>query len=150
MSENKIDYGKLTKQVVFTENDHRHAQLVLKLKYLRITQSSFFRHIITGLLNDDPRVLEYTNEISFKSKENFSLKLFAGSIIIIGKLFFFLPPTNTMGRTVALKTFKFEKSTILLIEKFSIIYCLKFDIDLLINHVLGTIRDKEPREFNSK
>ena len=63
-----IDYGNLTKRIVFTENDHRHAQLVLKLKYLRITQSSFFRHIITGLLNDDSRVLEYTNEIAFKSK----------------------------------------------------------------------------------
>lgn len=63
-----IDYGNLTKRIVFTENDHRHAQLVLKLKYLRITQSSFFRHIITGLINDDPRVLEYTNEISYKSK----------------------------------------------------------------------------------
>jgi len=65
---NDIDYGNLTKRIVFTENDHRHAQLVLKLKYLRITQSSFFRHIITGLINDDPRILEYTNEISFKSK----------------------------------------------------------------------------------
>ena len=63
-----IDYGNLTKRIVFTENDHRHAQLVLKLKYLRITQSGFFRHIITGLINDDPRILEYTNEISFKSK----------------------------------------------------------------------------------
>ena len=63
-----IDYGNLTKRIVFTENDHRHAQLVLKLKYLRITQSGFFRHIITGLINDDTRILEYTNEISFKSK----------------------------------------------------------------------------------
>ena len=63
-----IDYGNLTKRIVFTENDHRHAQLVLILKYLRITQSGFFRHIITGLINDDPRILEYTNEISFKSK----------------------------------------------------------------------------------
>ena len=59
-----IDYGNLTKRIVFTENDHRHAQLVLKLKYLRITQSGFFRHIITGLINDDPHILEYTNEIS--------------------------------------------------------------------------------------
>jgi len=64
----QIDYGNLTKRVVFTENDHRHAQLVLKLKYLRITQAAFFRHIITGLIDDDPRILEYANEISFKSK----------------------------------------------------------------------------------
>ena len=63
-----IDYGNLTERIVFTENDHRHAQLVLKLKYLRLTQATFFRHIITGIIEDDPRILEYTNEISAKSK----------------------------------------------------------------------------------
>lgn len=63
------EYGNNTKRVVFTENDHRHAQFILKLKYLRITQSAFFRHIISGLINDDPRILEYANDISFKSKE---------------------------------------------------------------------------------
>ena len=64
----EIDYGNLTKRVVFTENDHRHAQLILKLKFLRLTQSTFFRHIVTGLINDDERLLEYVNEISAKSK----------------------------------------------------------------------------------
>ena len=63
------EYGNNTKRVVFTENDHRHAQFILKLKYLRITQSAFFRQIISGLINDDPRILEYANDISFKSKE---------------------------------------------------------------------------------
>ena len=59
----------MTKRIVFTENDHRHAQLVLKLKYLRLTQSAFFRHVITGLLEDDPRIVDYVNDIAFKSKE---------------------------------------------------------------------------------
>ncbi len=63
------EYGKMTKRIVFTENDHRHAQLVLKLKYLRLTQASFFRHVITGLIEEDPRLIEYVNDISFKSKE---------------------------------------------------------------------------------
>ena len=67
--EKDTDYGHMTKRIVFTENDHRHAQLVLKLKYLRITQAAFFRHIITGLIGDDPRIIEYANEISFRSKE---------------------------------------------------------------------------------
>ena len=66
--EKDTDYGHMTKRIVFTENDHRHAQLVLKLKYLRITQAAFFRHIITGLIGDDPRIIEYANEISFRSK----------------------------------------------------------------------------------
>lgn len=59
----------MTKRIVFTENDHRHAQLVLKLKYLRLTQAAFFRHVISGLIEDDPRILEFTNDISFKSKD---------------------------------------------------------------------------------
>ena len=63
------EYGKMTKRIVFTENDHRHAQLVLKLKYLRITQAAFFRHVVSGLINDDPRIVEYANDVSYKSKE---------------------------------------------------------------------------------
>ncbi len=65
---NQADYGNMTKRIVFTDNDHRHAQLVLKLKYLRLSQAAFFRHIITGLIEDDPRIVEYANDISFKSK----------------------------------------------------------------------------------
>ena len=65
---NQADYGNMTKRIVFTDNDHRHAQLVLKLKYLRLSQAAFFRHIITGLIEDDPRIVEYTNDVSFKSK----------------------------------------------------------------------------------
>jgi len=63
-----INYGKLTKRIVFTENDHRHAQLIIKLKHLGITQAAFFRHIISGLINDDDRITEYVNEISSRSK----------------------------------------------------------------------------------
>ena len=62
------NYGQMEKRVVFMENDHRHAQMVLKLKYLRLTQAAFFRHVITGLINDDPRIVEFTNEIAFTSK----------------------------------------------------------------------------------
>lgn len=64
-----IEYGKQMKRVIFTENDHRHAQLILKLKYLRITQAAFFRHIITGMLEEDPLLTEYVNNIAFKSKK---------------------------------------------------------------------------------
>lgn len=63
-----IDYGNLTKRVVFTENDHRHAQLIIKLKHLGITQAAFFRHLITGFINDDDRIVEYINEASPRSK----------------------------------------------------------------------------------
>ena len=63
-----IDYGNLTKRIVFTENDHRHAQLIIKLKHLGITQAAFFRHVITGFINDDERITAYADEISSRSK----------------------------------------------------------------------------------
>jgi len=68
MSEIIDTYGNDLKRIVFTENDHRHAKLVIKLKHMEITQAAFFRHIITGVIEDDPRILEYVNEISKNSK----------------------------------------------------------------------------------
>tara|TARA_R110000824_G_scaffold323162_2_gene510082 strand:+ start:486 stop:812 length:327 start_codon:yes stop_codon:yes gene_type:complete len=64
---NAVDYGKLTKKVVFTENDHRHAQLLVKLKYDGMRQSEFFRHIITGYINGDERIQEYIDQFKEQS-----------------------------------------------------------------------------------
>jgi hypothetical protein len=41
----EIDYGNLTKRIIFTDNDHRQAQLLIRLKQDALTQSAFFRHI---------------------------------------------------------------------------------------------------------
>lgn len=68
MDDNKIDYGKLTKQVVFTENDHRHAKLIIRLKHDGFTQASFFREIITGYIEGDERILNYIDEVKQQSK----------------------------------------------------------------------------------
>ena len=65
----EIEYGKLTKRIVFTENDHRHAQLVLKLKHDGLKQSQFFRSLITAYLAGDDRIQSYVDEISSLSKE---------------------------------------------------------------------------------
>ena len=65
----EIDYGKLTKRIVFTENDHRHAQLVLKLKHDGMKQSQFFRSIITAYLSGDERIQSYIDEVSSLSKD---------------------------------------------------------------------------------
>ena len=40
-----VDYGKNLKRIVFTDTDHRHAQLVIKLKNDGITQAKFFRAV---------------------------------------------------------------------------------------------------------
>ncbi len=64
-----IDYGKLTKRIVFTETDHRHAQLVLKLKHDGVKQSEFFRSIVTAYIAGDDRIQMYVDEVSSLSKE---------------------------------------------------------------------------------
>jgi len=65
---NEIDYGKLTKKIVFVENDHRQAQLVIKLQQEGMTQSAFFRHMITGFLQGDERLVSYIDEVKNQSK----------------------------------------------------------------------------------
>ena len=65
---NEIDYGKLTKKIVFVENDHRQAQLVIKLQHEGMTQSAFFRHMITGFLAADDRLVSYIDEVKDQSK----------------------------------------------------------------------------------
>ena len=65
--EKNLDYGKLNKKIVFTENDHRHAQLIIRLKHDSMKQSEFFRGMITGYLNNDERVLSYIDEIKNQS-----------------------------------------------------------------------------------
>jgi hypothetical protein len=65
---NKIDYGKLTKKIVFTENDHRQAKLIIKLKQEGLSQSAFFRHIITAFLEEDERIISYIDEVKQQSK----------------------------------------------------------------------------------
>ena len=68
MSE-QIEYGKNNKRIIFTDTDHRHAQLSLKLKTDGMTQAKFFRSIITGYLSDDDRIRSYVVENGDLSKQ---------------------------------------------------------------------------------
>ena len=61
MSEDK-NYGKMNKRVVFTENDHRHAQLINRLRYDGITQADFFRLLVGAYIEGDPRILDFIDE----------------------------------------------------------------------------------------
>lgn len=63
-----INYGNLNKRIVFTENDNRHAQFMMKLREVGITQSKFFRLIITGFIDDDKRLFEFICENSGQAK----------------------------------------------------------------------------------
>ena len=59
----EIDYGTLTKRIVFTENAHRQAKLLVRCKYDNLSQSDFFRHIVTGYINGDERIQSYIDEV---------------------------------------------------------------------------------------
>ena len=65
---NEIEYGKLNKRIVFTETDHRHAKLTIRLKHDNIKQSEFFRSLITGYLNNDDRICSYVDDVKPQSK----------------------------------------------------------------------------------
>ena len=71
------NFGQNTKRIVFTESDHRHAQLIVKLKNDGMTQAKFFRQMITGYLEDDDRIRGYVldNSSLSKAKVRKTLKL---------------------------------------------------------------------------
>ena len=56
------------KHVIFRETDKRHADLKIKLDYEKISQSDFFRIMITGYLNNDPRITDFIKEWKINNK----------------------------------------------------------------------------------
>jgi len=64
-----IEYGKNSKRIIFTDTDHRHAQLYLKLKDDGMTQAKFFRTLVTGYLSDDERIRDYIVDAGDLSKQ---------------------------------------------------------------------------------
>jgi hypothetical protein len=63
-----FDYGKSQKKIVFVDNDHRHAKLLIKLRHDGMRQSEFFRSIITGYIEGDERIQQYVYDASTQSK----------------------------------------------------------------------------------
>ena len=76
MSDN-IEYGKKDKRIVFTDTDHRHAQLLVRLKTDGMKQSQFFRSLITGYIEQDERLVSFFDDIKDQSidRKNKSNKL---------------------------------------------------------------------------
>ena len=83
-----VDYGKLDKRIVFTTNDHKHAQFILKLKYDGFTQSNFFRLVINAYIEENETLRRFVDEIKDQSKKkiNHSLKLRQRGKQIVGDL----------------------------------------------------------------
>ena len=69
----QISYGKMTKRIVFTDDDHRHAQLLTRLRYDGLTQSQFFRLIVGGYIDGDVRIQDFVDEHRSQSIKRKSL-----------------------------------------------------------------------------
>tara|TARA_R110002020_G_scaffold184483_3_gene381502 strand:+ start:403 stop:729 length:327 start_codon:yes stop_codon:yes gene_type:complete len=64
-----VDYKNLDKKIMFSDNGHRHAKLVIRLKTDGLTQAKFFRHIVTGYIEGDERIISYVDDFKPQSKE---------------------------------------------------------------------------------
>ena len=49
-------YGKNKKKMVFYEEDHVHAKLIVKFMQDGIKQSSFFKELVKAYIDDDPNI----------------------------------------------------------------------------------------------
>ena len=59
---------KSTKKIVFYDTDHSHAELKIRLKQDGISQSEFFRSVMTGYIKKDADVLAFVNKIKASKK----------------------------------------------------------------------------------
>jgi hypothetical protein len=70
MAEN--NWGKQEKKVIFYDTDKRHAELKIRLQHDKLTQSSFFRMMVTGYLANDLLILDYIEK--YKEENNIQSK----------------------------------------------------------------------------
>jgi len=63
----EVKYGNLTKRVVFTETDHNHAKLIIRLKHDGLTQAAFFRSLIKGYIDGDERIQQFVDDTKGQS-----------------------------------------------------------------------------------
>jgi hypothetical protein len=56
------DYGTREKKIVFSDTDKRHADLKVRLQHDDLTQSDFFRAMMTGYIEKDSRIVSYLYE----------------------------------------------------------------------------------------
>ena len=56
-------YGTMKKKVVFYDSDKRYAELKIRLQHDGLTQSHFFRSILTGYLSQDEDMMNFIDRI---------------------------------------------------------------------------------------
>ena len=65
MSESKYKYGQEGKKIVFQDSDKRYADLKVRLRHDGLTQIQFFQALITGYIDNDPRIIDYITDVKF-------------------------------------------------------------------------------------
>ena len=58
-----VKYGKGGKKIVFYDSDKRHADLKIRLHYDGLTQSAFFRGMVSGYLAQDEDLMSYVEKL---------------------------------------------------------------------------------------
>lgn len=81
-----MSYGDSRKKVMFYDTDKRHADLKIRLQHDDLSQSEFFRAIVTGYLNKSDLIIEFINEYKSNNRKQ-SIKNISTSerLIIKGK-----------------------------------------------------------------
>ena len=61
--EDKYKYGQEGKKIVFQDLDKRHADLKIRLRHDGLTQIQFFQSIMTGYIENDPRLIDFITDV---------------------------------------------------------------------------------------
>lgn len=69
-----MGYGKNTKKVVFYENEKKHADFKARLHYDNLSQSEFFRAIISGYIKQDENLLNYITQYQEANQKHSKVK----------------------------------------------------------------------------
>lgn len=67
-----MPYGENKKKIVFYDTDARHADLKIRLQYHGMTQSSFFRAVVSAMVEEDEAFRKFLDE--YKQKKNIQKK----------------------------------------------------------------------------
>ncbi len=64
------DYGKEEKKIVFYDTEKRHAELKIRLHYDGLSQTDFFRGLITGYLEKEEAMATYMEQLKERCSKN--------------------------------------------------------------------------------
>ena len=67
-----MPYGENKKKIVFYDTDARHADLKIRLQYHGMTQSSFFRAVVSAMVEEDEAFRKFLDE--YKEKKSIQKK----------------------------------------------------------------------------